>query len=337
MSLEEHSSPRARPPESFGFQHIIYEKRDGWGRVTINRPQVLNALDFATLQEMSAAFQDASWDDGVAVLVLTGAGERAFCTGADLVEQGQFLRRPRDYWKWMGMFIEAQERLRNIGKPTVARLNGMVVGGGNEFNLACDLAVAADDVVLRHVGTARGSVPAAGATQWLPLMVGERRAREILLLSEEFTAQQALAWGWVNQVVPRTELDAAVRRLVEKLSAKLPEVTRYTRQQLNFWRDLSWHLTIGHARVWLTLHAGAPETQEGIEAFTQKRPVDYGTIRRALQEDRSTEFNWGPPTQRCPHCGAEHIPEGFKFCGNCGRPLGAAGNPPGVAREEGKS
>jgi len=228
----------------------------------------------------------------------------------------------------MGMFVEAQERLRNIGKPTVARLNGIVVGGGNEFNLACDLAVAADDVVLRHVGTARGSVPAAGATQWLPIMVGERRAREILFLCEEVTAPQALAWGWVNQVVPRTELDAAVRRLVEKLIHKLPEVTRYTKQQLNFWRDLSWYLTIGHARDWLTLHAGAPETREGIEAFMEKRPVDYEAIRRALREDRPTEFAWGPPTQRCPHCGAAHIPEEFTYCGNCGRPLGRPDEPP---------
>ena len=320
--------PRARPPEAFAFQRIIYEKRDGWARVTINRPQVLNALDFATLSEMSAAFQDASWDDAVAVLILTGAGDRAFCVGADLAEQQQFLRRPRDYWKWMGMFVEAQERLRNIGKPTVARLNGIVVGGGNEFNLACDLAVAAEDITLRHVGTARGSVPAAGATQWLPIMVGERRAREILFLCEEVAAPQALAWGWVNQVVPRPELDAAVQRLVEKLIHKLPEVTRYTKQQLNFWRDLSWHLTIGHARDWLTLHAGAPETREGIEAFMEKRPVDYEAIRRALREDRPTEFAWGPPTQRCPHCGAVHIPEEFTYCGNCGRPLGRPDEPP---------
>lgn len=316
--------PRARPPQAFGFERILYEKQDGAARVTINRPEVLNALDFQTLTEMGAAFQDASWDDAVGVLVLTGAGERAFCTGADLREQEQFLRRPRDYWKWMGAFIEAQERLRNIGKPTVARLNGMVVGGGNEFNMTCDLAVAAEDVILRHVGTARGSVPAAGATQWLPLIVGDRRAREILLLCEEFTAQQALDWGWINRVVPRADLDAAVARLVDTLLHKLPEVTRYTRQHLNFWRDLSWHLTVGHARDWLTLHAGSPETQEGLEAFAEKRPVDYEGLRRRLAADEPTEQHWGPPVGRCPHCGASHLPEGFTYCGQCGRPLKGA-------------
>ena len=314
-------APRARPAESFGFQHILYEKRPPTARVTINRAQVLNALDFPTLREMGRAFEDASWDDAVAVVVLTGAGDRAFCTGADLEEQEQFLRRPRDYWKWMGAFIEAQERLRNIGKPTIARLNGMVVGGGNEFNMACDLAVAADDIVIRQVGPARGSVPAAGATQWLPLIIGDRRAREMLFLCEEIPAAQALAWGLINRIVPRRELDAAVEVLARSLADKLPEVTRYTKQQINFWRDLSWHLTIGHARDWLTLHAGAPETQEGLDAFREKRAVDYAGIRRALAEGKSTEHAWGAPVRACPHCGAVHLPEGFAYCGRCGKPL----------------
>lgn len=313
--------PRAQPAESFGFTSILYEKRPPVARVTINRPQVLNALNFTTLREMGRAFEDAAWDDAVAVIVLTGAGDRAFCTGADLGEQEQFLRRPRDYWKWMGAFIEAQERLRNTGKPTIARLNGMVVGGGNEFNIACDLAVAADDVVIRQVGPARGSVPAAGATQFLPLLIGDRRAREMLFLCEEIPAAQAQAWGLVNRVVPRGELDAAVAELARALTEKLPEVTRYTKQQLNFWRDLAWHLTIGHARDWLTLHAGAPETQEGLDAFREKRPVDYAGIRARLAGGGSTEHAWGPPVRTCPQCGASHLPEGFAYCGRCGQRL----------------
>jgi enoyl-CoA hydratase/carnithine racemase len=331
--------PRSRAAASFAFECIRYEKTPPVARVTINRPQVHNALNFAALREMSRAFEDVSWDDAIAVLVLTGAGDRAFCTGADLAEQAAFLRRPRDYWKWMGAFIEAQERLRNVGKVTIARLNGMVVGGGNEFNMACDLAVAADDIIIRHVGPARGSVPAAGATQWLPLIVGDRRAREILFLCEEIPARTALAWGLVNEVVPRAELDAAVDTLAAKLRDKLPDVTRYTKQHLNFWRDLSWHLTIGHARDWLTLHAGAPETQEGIEAFIEKRPVNYAGFRRRLAAGENVEHAWGPPVRVCPHCGAHHLPEGFGFCGNCGRPLGAAagGAPVGRTRRKGTS
>ncbi len=314
-------SPRPQPSSAFGFRRILYDKRSPTARIVINRPEVLNALNFETLTEMSRAFQDASWDDAIAVVVLTGAGDRAFCTGADLEEQEAFIRRPREYWKWMGAFIEAQERLRTIGKPTIARLNGMVVGGGNEFNLACDLAVAADDITIRQVGPARGSVPAAGATQWLPLVVGDRRAREMAFLCEEVSAHQALTWGLVNQVVPRAQLDAAIETLVEKLANKLPEVTRYTKQQLNFWREVSWHLTIGHAREWLTLHAGAPETQEGIEAFLAKRPVDYAGIRHRLAAGTSTEHAWGAPVRTCPACGAQHLPEEFTYCGRCGSKL----------------
>ena len=313
--------PHPQPPQALGLRYVLYEKQPPAARVTINRPEVLNALNFATLREMSRAFEDASWDDAIAVVVLTGSGDRAFCTGADLDEQAAFVRKPRDYWKWMGAFIEAQDRLRNIGKPTIARLNGLVVGGGNEFNLACDLAVAADDVIIRHVGPVRGSVPAAGATQWLPLVVGDRRAREILFLCDEIPASQALAWGLINEVVPRRELDAAVTRLAQRLTRMLPEVARYTKQQLNFWRDLSWHLTVGHARDWLTLHAGAPETQEGIEAFLEKRAVDVAAIRAHLAEGASTEFAWGSPTRTCPSCGARHLPEQFSYCGKCGSRL----------------
>lgn len=292
--------PMSRPADAFAFRRILYQKTPPVARVTINRPEVHNALNFEALREMSRAFEDASWDDRIAVLVLTGAGDRAFCTGADLDEQEQFLRRPQDYWKWMGAFIDAQERLRNIGKPAIARLNGMVVGGGNEFNMACDLAIAADDVIIRHVGPARGSVPAGGATQWLPIIVGDRRAREIILLCEEIPAPRALEWGLVNQVVPRAELDRAVDVLVRKLVDKLPEVTRYTKQQLNFWRDLSWHLTVGHARDWLTLHAGSLEVAEGLEAFHQKRPVRYDEVRRRLAEGGTRKRGTAKARKRDP-------------------------------------
>ncbi len=284
-------------PSEFGFEAIQYEKKEYRATITINRPQSLNAVNFQVLSEMNTALKDASWDDGVAVLVLTGAGERAFCTGADLKEQRQFLKRPRDYWKWMGEFIECHERLRNLGKPSLARLNGIVVGGGNEFNLSCDLAVAADDIYIRQVGTSHGSVALAGATQFLPLVVGERRAREILLLNEEIPAHKALEWGLVNWVVSRADLDDKVDEIAQKLVDKFPEKTRYTKQQLNFWRDLSWHLTIGHGRDWLSTHNTSPETWEGVRAFNQKRKPDYQSIRRRWVEDQAPEWLDGETPQ----------------------------------------
>jgi enoyl-CoA hydratase/carnithine racemase len=271
---------QGRDPDSFKFTHILYAKQGRRATVTFNRPAVLNCVDLATLRELQQAFLDASWDDAIAVVVLTGAGDRAFCTGADLKEQQEcYVDDPSAYWKWMGEFCRAHELLRNIGKPTVARLNGIVVGGGNEFNLSCDLAVAADDVYIKQVGAAMGSVAAAGATQWLPLVVGDRRAREILMLCEDIPAQKACDWGLVNRVVPRDQLDAAVDEMCARLEAKLPECMRYTKQQLNFWREMSWHMTIGHARDWLSIHNRSPEVHEGVNAFMQKRPVDYESQR----------------------------------------------------------
>ncbi len=271
--------PQARSPESHDFKKIVYAKVGPRATVTINRPQVLNCLDFPTMRELIRAFEDVSWDDSIRVMVLTGAGDRAFCTGADVKEQAdRCLDAPNAYWKWMGAFIEMHDKLRNIGKVTVARLNGMVVGGGNELNMACDLAIAADDIYIRQVGTARGSVPAGGATQWLPLIIGDRRAREILFLCEEVPAAKALEWGLVNEIVPRSQLDSTVDVICEKLIHKLPECTRYTKQQLNFWRDLSWSLTVGHARDWLAIHNLSPETHEGIRAFVEKRKVNYDNL-----------------------------------------------------------
>lgn len=278
-----HPGLLAKKPDSFNLEHLIYEKYDGRAKITLNRPEVYNAFNLKTFQELVAVLEDASWDDSVGVVIITGAGDKAFCTGADLKEQhAYFMEHPRDYWKWMGGFIDFHEKLRNLGKPSIARLNGIVVGGGNELNMACDLAIAVDDIYIRQVGAAHGSVAAGGATQWLPIIVGDRRAREILLLCEEIPAKTALEWGLVNQIVPRNKLDEAVETMAEKLMNKLPECTRYTKQQLNFWRDFSWSMTVQHARDWLTIHSSAEETKEAVSAYVEKRKPDYAKLRKNL-------------------------------------------------------
>lgn len=309
-------------PEEVQFEYVKYEKKDMVATVTLNRPQVYNCLNFQTLREMTRAFELASWDDEVGVVVLTGAGDKAFCTGADMKEQNEvILDRPRNYWKWMGAFIEAHEKLLNIGKPTIARLNGITVGGGNEFNMNCDLAIMADHAYIRQVGNSHGSVAAGGATQWLPIMVGDRRAREILWLNEEISPEKALQWGLVNEVVPLSQLDEAVDRLAKKLLNKLPECVRYTKEQTNFWKKTSLNLTVGHARDWLTVHTGAYETHEAMRAFNEKRKPDYAMLRERAASGGSSEHLWGAPMLVCGGCGAKDIPEYFNHCGVCGAPL----------------
>jgi enoyl-CoA hydratase/carnithine racemase len=268
--VPEAAQPRPLAPDELGFERIVYEKTPPRATIRLNRPDVLNAFDFQMLRELARACEDASWDDEIRVVVVTGTG-RAFCVGADLRSWGvDLVGNSKEYWKWFGAFKDMHDRLREIGKPTLARVNGIAVGGGNELQMACDLAVMVDDAFIRHVGLEHGSVPAGGATQWLPIMVGERRAREIILMCEEIPAAKAAEWGLVNWTVPADELDAKVDEVVEKLAAKLPETTRYAKQQLNWWRDLSWNETVGHARDWLALSMLNDEAKEAIERFLSR-------------------------------------------------------------------
>ncbi len=342
----------SRAPESFSFEEILYDKADGVARITLNRPRSYNAYSTLTLEELATAFRDASFDDDVGVIVFTGAGDRAFCTGGDVKEYAQaYVSTPRDYWKYMALFRAYIESILNTGKPVVARLNGMAVGGGNESQLACDLTVMAQHAVIKQVGTHVGSVACGGSTQWLPIVVGDKRAREILMLNEPVPAQKALEWGLVNWVVPsvrrgdewiehaepdeilkaqRSEddyaidlgrLDSLVDDVTSRLLASFPECMRYTKQQLNFWKDLAWHSTVRHAQDWLTLHYACWEPLEGMQAFVEKRSARYDMLRQRAAEGRASETPWGAPAHSCDACGASNLPADHEFCGACGRPL----------------
>jgi enoyl-CoA hydratase/carnithine racemase len=178
--MAEPSHPSPVDPAELGFETIVYEKAPPRATIRLNRPDVLNAFDFRMLREIARACEDASWDDDVRVVVVTGEG-RAFCVGADLrTWEDTLVGRPQEYWKWFGAFKDMHDRMRELGKPTIARVNGIAVGGGNELQMACDLAVMVDDAFIRHVGLEHGSVPAGGATQWLQLMVRPSRARDRL-------------------------------------------------------------------------------------------------------------------------------------------------------------
>ena len=303
------------------YQEIRYEQANLVALITLNRPQAYNAYSTHTLIELASAFRRAAFDDEVAVIVYTGTGERAFCTGGDVKEyESTYTRSPHDYWKYMGLFSAYIESILNTGKPVIARLNGMAVGGGNESHLACDLSVIAEHAYVGQVGTGVGSVAAGGATQWLPIFVGDRRARWMVMLNRKISPYQALEWGLVNEVVPSVKkdgefidhaapdqiskaqkgqdgyaidlsrLDETVNGLCAELIDKFPECTRYTKQQTNFWKDLAWHQTIGHARDWLAIHFASWEPLEGMKAFVEKRPANYRMLRERAAAGQSSEF-----------------------------------------------
>jgi len=334
------------------FKEIIYEKANWVARITINRPQVYNSYSTNALEELAYAFRQAAFDDEVAVIVYTGAGDKAFCTGGDVKEyQERYTRTPHDYWKYMRLFGAYIESIVNTGKPVIARLNGMAVGGGNESNLACDLAVIAEHAWVGQVGTGVGSVAAGGATQWLPITVGDRRARYMLMTNRRIPAYQALEWGLVNEVAPSvkkdgefithatpeqiskaqkgadgysidlSKLDEAVNALAQELVDKFPECMRFTKEQVNVWKNFGWHQTIGNARDWLSTHYTSWEPLEGMTAFVEKRPARYRMLRERAAQGKSSEFIWGAYEKTCSSCGAKALPEDFTHCGKCGAEL----------------
>jgi enoyl-CoA hydratase/carnithine racemase len=308
--------------EEYAFKEILYSKKDWVATITINRPRYYNAYNTPCLKELTTAFTDASWDDSVGVVILTGAGDKAFSTGGDVKEYGAyFTQKPRDYFKYIGLFASYLESILKCGKPVICRINGMAVGGGNESHLACDLSIMVDDAYIGQLGTSVGSVACAGATQWLPLLVGDRRAREILFLNEKISAQKALEWGLVNQVVPREKLDEACMQMAEKMLNKFPECMRYTKASVNYWKEQVWFATIGHARDWLTLHFASWELNEGMQAFAEKRKADYMGMRKVAAEGGSSEFKYGPYKHTCKACGSTQLPGLHKFCGMCGAKL----------------
>src|SRR3989442_674674 len=178
---------------------ILYEKKDGVAWITINRPEVRNAFRTKTVAELTDAFVDARWDPSIGVVVLTGAGDKAFCAGGDQKERGQGGyakdQRPMD--------VEAlHSAIRHIPKPVIAMVNGFAIGGGHVLHVLCDLSIAADTAVFGQTGPRVGSVDAGHGTGYLARVVGEKKAREIWYLCRQYSAQEALAMGLVNTVGP---------------------------------------------------------------------------------------------------------------------------------------
>ncbi len=197
------------------YQDILYEKRDGVARITINRPKVYNAFRAQTCEEIIDAVKAADFDRSIGVVVITGAGEKAFCTGGDQSShEGSYGGRGV-----IGLPVdEMQAAIRDCRKPVIARVNGYAIGGGNVLVTVCDLAIAADTAQLGQAGPKVGSVDPGWGTALLARVVGEKKAREIWYLCRRYTAAEAERMGWVNKVVPAAE-HLREQRLAEVLAA----------------------------------------------------------------------------------------------------------------------
>jgi 2-ketocyclohexanecarboxyl-CoA hydrolase len=253
------------------FTDILYAKADGVATITINRPKAYNAFTARTCEELIEAFRDADADRGVGVIVLTGAGEKAFCTGGDQgTQEGGYGGRGA-----IGLPIEeVQSAIRDVAKPVIARVNGYAIGGGNVLVTLCDLAIASDTAQFGQVGPKVGSVDPGFGTALLARVVGEKKAREMWYLCRRYTAEQALAMGLVNAVVPAAELDAEVRRWCEEILEKSPTALALAKKSFNVDSEMIRGLG-GFAMQALRLYYQTEESAEGGRAFREKRKPDF--------------------------------------------------------------
>jgi 2-ketocyclohexanecarboxyl-CoA hydrolase len=253
------------------FTDVIYEVRGRAAWVIINRPKVYNAFRGQTLEELIQSFHAAANDRNVSSIVLTGAGEKAFCTGGDQsAHTGQY-----DGRGVVGLPIdEFQALIRDVPKPVIARVNGFAIGGGNVFATLCDLTIAADSAKFGQVGPKVGSVDAGWGTALLARHIGDKRAREMWFLNDNYTAQQAYDMGLVNKVVPAAELDAAVNEWTEKLGQRSPTALALAKRSFNADSDNIRGIS-NMALHAVKLFYDTAESKEGVAAFNEKRAPDF--------------------------------------------------------------
>lgn len=259
---------------------VLYEKKDGVARITINRPDKYNACTPVTIWELNQAFTDAWVDSSVGVVVLTGAGDKAFCTGGD-----QSIRGREGYAGTVAAlplevgWQTVTHLIRTIPKPVIARVNGYAIGGGHVFHVVCDLSIAAEHAQFGQAGPRVGSFDPGYGTGDLARAIGMKRAKELWYLCRRYNAQQALAMGLVNAVVPMAKLDEEVANWCGELLEKSPTALKMLKYAFHAETDGATgvtHLGVGG----LSMFYQTDESLEGRNAFMEKRKPDFNRFRK---------------------------------------------------------
>jgi naphthoate synthase len=261
-----------------GYTDIRYETAEGIAKITINRPEVRNAFRPTTLFELSAAFTAARDDPAIGVIILTGAGDKAFCSGGD-----QRIRGDDGYVDSRGVgrlnVLDLQVQIRRTPKPVIAMVAGYAIGGGHVLHVCCDLTIAADNAVFGQTGPKVGSFDAGYGSWLLASTVGLKKAREIWYLCRQYSAAEALQMGLVNTVVPLADLEAETVSWARELLAKSPLALRMLKGALNAVTDgaAGMQQFAGDATM---LYYMSEEAQEGRDAYVHKRAPDFARFPR---------------------------------------------------------
>ncbi len=253
------------------YEDIRFDVDGGVATITIDRPKVYNAFRGVTCDELIDAFGRAGWDKHIGVIVLTGAGEKAFCTGGDQsAHEGSYDGRGT-----IGLPMEEMHSvIRDVPKPVIAKVRGYAIGGGNVLCTVCDLVIASETAVFGQVGPKVGSVDPGFGTAYLARVVGEKKAREIWYLCRRYSAAQALDMGLVNAVVPDAELDAEVRKWCDEIMEKSPTALAIAKRSFNADSDNIRGIA-GQGMHALSLYYQTEESKEGGRAFKEKRKPDF--------------------------------------------------------------
>jgi naphthoate synthase len=261
-----------------GYQDIIYEKMGGIAKVTINRPEVHNAFRPLTVGELIRAFNDIREDSSIGVAILTGKGEKAFCSGGD-----QRIRGHAGYQDDGGVerlnVLDLQKMIRSLPKPVIAMVAGYAIGGGHVLHVVCDLTIAADNAIFGQTGPKVGSFDGGFGASYLADVVGQKKAREIWFLCRQYNADEALKMGLVNKVVPLAELEHETMKWAEEILMKSPLALRCLKSAFNASLDGQAGIQelAGNATL---LYYMSEEAQEGKNAFVEKRKPNFAKFPR---------------------------------------------------------
>lgn len=263
------------------YNEILFEVIDDVAWITINRPQVRNAFREQTLDELIEAVKSTREDPSIVAAVITGAGDKAFSAGGDFDAMMKLNRANALHWndRMLGLAMA----IRGVPIPVIAMVHGACVGGGHELALWCDLVISAEDGVFGQTGAKVGACPTVGATQYIPRLIGDRLAKEMIFLCRTFSAAEAVEIGLINKVVPKAELRSETEAWCQQMKGYSGQTIRATKKSLNFESDelyASWQQGMELlAEIW-----GSEESLEGMNAFLEKRKPDFQQFRQARKE-----------------------------------------------------
>ena len=257
------------------YEAIIYDKHDGIGYLTLNRPEVLNALNTKLREELAEALDDARHDPEVAVVILTGAGERAFSAGMDLKEFSQRQGEPQPLTESRRYRFDRVNPVFTFDKPIIAAVNGLAFGGGTEMALLCDIIVASEKASFALAEVKRGIIPGNGGTQRLPRMIGKNRALEMIMTGAPVDAHEAHRMGIANHVVPAGELISKAEEIARLIQANAPVAVRLAKEAVRRGLDATLEEGLRIEADMSSFLQTTEDAKEGPKAFVEKRAPQW--------------------------------------------------------------